>query len=180
MNIRSGLSYQERLSGSQAILLYGVSILVVFLCLAALYESWLIPISVILAVPVGVAGALLAAYLFGQSNDVYFKVGLLTTMGLAAKNAILIVEFARELRDQGRTVLEAILEAARLRIRPIVMTSLAFLLGVLPLATATGAGSGAQNSIGIGVMGGTLAGTLLGIFFVPVFFTLILRRRKET
>lgn len=175
----SGLSYQERLSGSQATLLYGVSILVVFLCLAALYESWLIPISVILAVPVGVAGALLAAYLFGQSNDVYFKVGLLTTMGLAAKNAILIVEFARELRDQGRTVFEAILEAARLRIRPIVMTSLAFLLGVLPLATATGAGSGAQNSIGIGVMGGTLAGTLLGIFFVPVFFTLILRRRKE-
>lgn len=168
-----GLSYQERLSGSQALLLYAVSILVVFLCLAALYESWTIPISVILAVPVGVAGALLAAYIFGQSNDVYFKVGLLTTMGLAAKNAILIVEFARDLRSEGMSVIEAILGAARLRLRPIVMTSVAFLLGVLPLATATGAGSGAQNAIGIGVVGGTLAGTLLGIFFVPVFFVLI-------
>lgn len=169
----SGLSYQERLSGSQAILLYAVSILVVFLCLAALYESWTIPISVILAVPVGVAGALLAAYLFGQSNDVYFKVGLLTTMGLAAKNAILIVEFARDLRAQGVSIIEATLGAARLRLRPIVMTSVAFLLGVLPLATASGAGSGAQNAIGIGVVGGTLAGTLVGIFFVPVFFVLI-------
>jgi multidrug efflux pump len=168
-----GLSYQERLSGSQALLLYAVSILVVFLCLAALYESWTIPISVILAVPVGVAGALLAAYIFGQSNDVYFKVGLLTTMGLAAKNAILIVEFARDLRAEGVSVVEAILGAARLRLRPIVMTSVAFLLGVMPLATATGAGSGAQNAIGIGVVGGTLAGTLLGIFFVPVFFVLI-------
>jgi multidrug efflux pump len=169
----SGLSYQERLSGSQAILLYGVSILVVFLCLAALYESWLIPVSVILAVPVGIAGALLAAYLFGQSNDVYFKVGLLTTMGLTAKNAILIVEFARDLRKQGLSVLNAVLEAARLRLRPIVMTSLAFLLGVLPLAMATGAGSGAQNAIGIGVVGGTLAGTLLGLLFVPLYFTLV-------
>jgi multidrug efflux pump len=169
----SGLSYQERLSGSQALLLYGVSLLVVFLCLAALYESWLIPLSVILAVPVGVAGALLAAYLLGQSNDVYFKVGLLTTMGLTAKNAILIVEYARDLRSQGLSVLDAILDAARLRLRPIIMTSVAFLLGVMPLATATGAGSQAQNAIGIGVMGGTLAGTLLGIFFVPLFFTLI-------
>lgn len=169
----SGLSYQERLSGSQALLLYGVSVLVVFLCLAALYESWLIPFSVILAVPVGVAGALLAAFLFDQSNDVYFKVGLLTTMGLTAKNAILIVEFARDLRAQGLSVLESILEAARLRLRPIVMTSVAFLLGVSPLATATGAGSGAQNAIGIGVMGGTMAGTLLGLFFVPVCFTII-------
>jgi len=169
----SGLSYQERLSGSQAILLYAVSILVVFLCLAALYESWTIPISVILAVPVGVAGALLAAYLFGQSNDVYFKVGLLTTMGLAAKNAILIVEFARDLRAQGMSVIDATLGAVRMRLRPIVMTSIAFLLGVMPLATATGAGSGAQNAIGIGVVGGTLAGTVLGIFFVPVFFVLI-------
>ena len=176
----SGLSYQERLSGSQAILLYAVSILVVFLCLAALYESWTIPVSVILAVPVGVAGALLAAYIFGQSNDVYFKVGLLTTMGLAAKNAILIVEFARDLRAQGMTVIEAVLGAARLRLRPIVMTSVAFLLGVLPLALATGAGSGAQNAIGIGVVGGTLAGTLLGIFFVPVFFVLIGRAWAKT
>ncbi|WP_375449848.1 efflux RND transporter permease subunit [uncultured Devosia sp.] len=168
-----GLSYQERLSGSQAILLYAVSILVVFLCLAALYESWSIPFSVILALPVGVAGALLAAYLFGQSNDVYFQVGLLTTMGLSAKNAILIVEFARDLRAQGMSVIEAITGAARMRLRPIVMTSLAFLLGVIPLATSSGAGSGAQNAIGIGVVGGTLAGTLLGIFFVPVFFVLI-------
>ncbi|MGV8832470.1 MAG: efflux RND transporter permease subunit [Devosia sp.] len=169
----SGLSYQERLSGSQALLLYGVSLVVVFLVLAALYESWSIPVSVLLAVPIGVAGALLAAYLFGQSNDVYFKVGLLTTMGLSAKNAILIVEFARDLRAQGMSVIEATLEAVRQRLRPIVMTSVAFLLGVLPLATATGAGSGAQNAIGIGVVGGTLSGTLLGIFFVPVFFVLI-------
>ncbi|WEK06778.1 MAG: efflux RND transporter permease subunit [Candidatus Devosia phytovorans] len=175
----SGLSYQERLSGSQALLLYAVSILVVFLCLAALYESWLIPISVILAVPVGVAGALLAAYVFGQSNDVYFKVGLLTTMGLTAKNAILIVEFARDLKNQGMSVIDAIMGAARLRLRPIVMTSLAFLLGVMPLATASGAGSGAQNAIGIGVMGGTMAGTVLGLFFVPVFFVLIGRAWRE-
>jgi multidrug efflux pump len=169
----SGLSYQERLSGSQAVLLYAVSILVVFLCLAALYESWSIPFSVILAVPVGVFGALLAAYLFDQSNDVYFKVGLLTTMGLAAKNAILIVEFAKDLSAQGRTVIEAVLEAARIRLRPIVMTSVAFMLGVLPLATATGAGSGAQNAIGIGVLGGMISATVLGIFFVPVFFVLV-------
>jgi multidrug efflux pump len=177
----SGLSFQERLSGSQATLLYGVSILVVFLCLAALYESWSIPFSVILAVPVGLFGALLAAYIFGQSNDVYFKVGLLTTMGLAAKNAILIIEFARELQAEGRTPLAAVMEAARLRLRPIVMTSLAFMLGVLPLATATGAGSGAQNAIGIGVVGGMIAATALGIFFVPSFFVLITggwRRRK--
>ncbi len=169
----TGLSYQERLSGSQAFLLYGVCILVVFLCLAALYESWTIPFSVILAVPVGLFGALVAASLFGQSNDVYFKVGMLTTMGLSAKNAILIVEFARDQIAAGKTALDAILTAARLRIRPIAMTSIAFLLGVLPLATATGAGSGAQNAIGVGVVGGTLTGTLLGIFFVPLFFFLI-------
>jgi multidrug efflux pump len=169
----SGLSYQERLSGSQAVLLYAVSLLVVFLCLAALYESWTIPFSVILAVPVGIFGALAAASLFGQSNDVYFKVGLLTTMGLSAKNAILIVEFARELIASGRPAMQAVLDAARLRLRPIAMTSIAFLLGVLPLALSTGAGSGAQNSIGIGVVGGTLAGTLIGIFFVPLFFFLI-------
>jgi multidrug efflux pump len=130
---------------------------------------------VILAVPIGALGALLAAKLFGQSNDVYFKVGLLTTIGLAAKNAILIVEFARDLEAQGRGVVAAILEAARLRIRPIVMTSLAFILGVLPLALATGAGSGAQNAIGFGVLGGMLAATLIGVFFVPVFFVLIRR-----
>lgn len=169
----TGLSYQERLSGSQALFLYAASLLVVFLCLAALYESWTIPLSVLLAVPVGIFGALLAAYLLGQSNDVYFKVGLLTTMGLTAKNAILIVEYARDLRSAGRSLLEAVLDAARIRLRPIAMTSIAFLLGVLPLALATGAGSGAQNSVGIGVVGGTLAGTLIGIFFVPLFFVLV-------
>jgi len=176
----TGLSYQERLSGSQALLLYGASVLVVFLCLAALYESWTIPFSVLLVVPVGVFGALLAAYVFGQSNDVYFKVGLLTTMGLTAKNAILIVEFARDLRAMGIGVFESVLEAARIRLRPIAMTSIAFLLGVLPLALATGAGSGAQNAVGVGVVGGTLAGTLFGVFFVPLFFVLISGgRRKE-
>ena len=169
----TGLSYQERLSGSQALMLYAASLVVVFLCLAALYESWTIPLSVLLAVPVGMFGALLAAYLFGQSNDVYFKVGLLTTMGLAAKNAILIVEYARDLRAAGRPLLDAVLGAARIRLRPIAMTSIAFLLGVLPLALASGAGSGAQNSVGIGVVGGTLAGTVIGIFFVPMFFVLI-------
>ncbi|MDW6026613.1 efflux RND transporter permease subunit [Mesorhizobium sp. BAC0120] len=171
----TGLSYQERLSGNQAPALYAISVVVVFLCLAALYESWSIPFSVILSVPVGVFGALLAAWLFGQSNDVYFKVALLTTIGLASKNAILIVEFARDLQASGRSVTEAILEAARLRFRPIVMTSLAFIFGVLPLATATGASSGAQNSIGIGVAGGMLAATLLGVFFVPLFFVVVSR-----
>ena len=171
----TGLSYQERLSGSQATVLYAISVLVVFLSLAALYESWSIPFSVILAVPIGALGALLAAHFFGQSNDVYFKVGLLTTVGLASKNAILIVEFARDLEAQGRTALAAILESARIRIRPIVMTSLAFMFGVLPLALATGAGSGAQNAIGFAVLGGMLASTLVGVFFVPMFFVLIRR-----
>ncbi len=170
-----GISYQERLSGSQAPLLYGLSVLIVFLCLAALYESWSIPFSVIMAVPVGVLGALAATYFFGQANDVYFKVGLLTTIGLAAKNAILIVEFARDRMDRGADLIEATLEAARLRLRPIVMTSLAFILGVVPLAVATGAGSAAQNSIGIGVLGGMMAATLLGIFFVPSFFVVVRR-----
>jgi multidrug efflux pump len=176
----SGLSYQERLAGSQEALLYAVSLLVVFLCLAALYESWSIPFSVILAVPVGVLGALLFAWLFDQSNDVYFKVGLLTTIGLTAKNAILIVEFAKALVDQGRESVEAVIEAARMRLRPIVMTSLAFVLGVLPLARATGAGSAAQNAIGIGVMGGMIFATVLGIFFVPLLFVTVNRisRRK--
>jgi multidrug efflux pump len=168
-----GISYQERLSGSQAPMLYAISVLVVFLCLAALYESWSIPFSVIMAVPVGIFGALAAAVLFSQSNDVYFKVGLLTTIGLAAKNAILIVEFARDQQDAGMSIVEAAIEAARLRLRPIIMTSLAFILGVLPLAVSTGAGSGAQQSIGIGVLGGMLSATLLGIFFVPVFFVAV-------
>ncbi|PZU86198.1 MAG: hydrophobe/amphiphile efflux-1 family RND transporter [Shinella sp.] len=168
-----GISYQERLSGSQAPALYALSVLIVFLCLAALYESWSIPFSVIMAVPVGVLGALSAAYYFGQANDVYFKVGLLTTIGLAAKNAILIVEFAKDRMTGGTSLVDATLEAARLRLRPIIMTSLAFILGVVPLAVATGAGSAAQNSIGIGVLGGMLAATALGIFFVPSFFVVV-------
>jgi multidrug efflux pump len=170
-----GISYQERLSGSQAPMLYALSILIVFLCLAALYESWSIPFSVILAVPVGVLGAVGAADLLGQSNDVYFKVGLLTTIGLAAKNAILIVEFAKDRQETGMGLLEATLEAAKLRLRPIIMTSLAFILGVVPLAIATGAGSAAQNAIGIGVLGGMLSATLLGIFFVPSLFVIVRR-----
>jgi multidrug efflux pump len=170
-----GISYQEKLSGSQAPVLYGLSVLIVFLCLAALYESWSIPFSVILAVPIGVLGALLAAHLLGQSNDVYFKVGLLTTIGLAAKNAILIVEFAKDRQEAGLGMIEATLQAARLRLRPIIMTSLAFILGVVPLAVATGAGSAAQNAIGVGVLGGMLSATLLGIFFVPSFFVVVRR-----
>ncbi|MGI2035875.1 efflux RND transporter permease subunit [Rhizobium panacihumi] len=177
-----GISYQERLSGSQAPMLYALSILIVFLCLAALYESWSIPFSVILAVPVGVLGAVGAADLLGQSNDVYFKVGLLTTIGLAAKNAILIVEFAKDRQETGMGLFEATLEAAKLRLRPIIMTSLAFILGVVPLAIATGAGSAAQNAIGIGVLGGMLSATLLGIFFVPSLFVIVRRlsRGKKT
>ncbi|MDM9623980.1 efflux RND transporter permease subunit [Rhizobium sp. S96] len=169
----TGLSAQERLSGSQAMQLYAISILVVFLALAALYESWSIPFAVMLSVPVGVFGALLAATLFGQANDVYFKVGLLTTIGLAAKNAILIVEFAIEQQKHGKSLIEATLEASRQRLRPILMTSLAFILGVLPLALANGAGSGSQNSIGIGVMGGMIASTVLGVFFIPLLFVTI-------
>ena len=169
------LSYQERQAGNQAPFLFALSALVVFLLLAALYESWAIPFSVMLAVPIGVLGAVVAALLTGQANDVYFKVGILTTIGLAAKNAILIVEFARELQQAGRPATEAAAEAARLRLRPILMTSLAFILGVLPLAVATGAGAGAQNSIGIGVMGGMIAATFLGIFMVPAFYVTVRR-----
>ncbi|RWN47580.1 MAG: efflux RND transporter permease subunit [Mesorhizobium sp.] len=171
----TGLSHQERLSGNQALSLYAISALVVFLCLAALYESWSIPFAVMLSVPIGIFGALLAASLFGQSNDVYFKVGLLTTIGLAAKNAILIVEFAIERQTAGMGLVEATLEAARQRLRPILMTSLAFILGVLPLAIASGAGSGAQNSVGIGVMGGMIAATVIGVFLVPLLFVTVRR-----
>ncbi|MDX3806486.1 efflux RND transporter permease subunit [Bosea thiooxidans] len=171
----TGLSFQEKLSGSQAAALYAISMLVVFLCLAALYESWSIPFAVMLCVPIGIFGALAAATLFGQTNDVYFKVGLLTTIGLAAKNAILIVEFAIEQEAQGKGLIEATLEAARQRLRPILMTSLAFVLGVLPLAVATGAGSGSQNSIGIGVMGGMIAATAVGVFFVPLLYVSVVR-----
>ncbi|MEB8678640.1 efflux RND transporter permease subunit [Cronobacter malonaticus] len=173
----TGLSYQERLSGNQAPALYAISLIVVFLCLAALYESWSIPFSVMLVVPLGIIGALLAASLRGLNNDVYFQVGLLTTIGLSAKNAILIVEFAKDLMEkEGRSLTEATLEAVRLRLRPILMTSLAFILGVLPLVLNNGAGSGAQNAVGTGVMGGMLSATLLAIFFVPVFFVVIRRR----
>jgi multidrug efflux pump len=177
----TGLSAQERLSGNQAASLYSISLVVVFLCLAALYESWSIPLAVMLSVPIGIFGALLGAFLFGQTNDVYFKVGLLTTIGLAAKNAILIIEFAIEREAAGMGVVEATLDAARQRLRPIIMTSFAFILGVTPLAIASGAGSGAQNSIGIGVMGGMIAATLLGIFFVPLLFVAVRRlfKRKQ-
>ncbi|TRC85876.1 efflux RND transporter permease subunit [Mesorhizobium sp. WSM4310] len=171
----TGLSHQERLSGNQALSLYAISALVVFLCLAALYESWSIPFAVMLSVPIGIFGALAAATLFGQTNDVYFKVGLLTTIGLASKNAILIVEFAIERQAADMGLVEATLEAARQRLRPILMTSLAFILGVTPLAIASGAGSGAQNSVGIGVMGGMIAATVIGVFLVPLLFVTVRR-----
>ncbi|MBK1780400.1 efflux RND transporter permease subunit [Advenella sp. WQ 585] len=175
----TGLSYQERMSGSQAPALYAISLIVVFLCLAALYESWSIPFAVMLVVPLGVFGALLAASGRGLSNDVYFQVGLLVTVGLAAKNAIMIVEFAQDLINKGMGLVEASLEAAKLRLRPILMTSIAFGLGVLPLAIKTGAGSGSQNAIGTGVLGGTIAATVLGIFFIPVFFFFIRKLFSE-
>jgi len=171
----TGLSYQERMSGSQAPALYVISLLVVFLCLAALYESWAVPLSVMLVVPLGVIGALIFAGGRGLSNDVYFQVGLLTTIGLSCKNAILIVEFAKEQMAQGKDLIAATLEAVRLRLRPILMTSLAFALGVLPLVISKGAGSGAQNAIGTGVMGGMISATVLAIFFVPVFFVVVRR-----
>jgi multidrug efflux pump len=171
----TGQSYQERLSGTEAPALYGISLVVVFLCLAALYESWAIPLSVILVVPLGVLGAVLAVMFRGLPNDVYFKVGLLTTVGLSTKNAILIIEFAKELQEQGKTVVEATLEAVHLRLRPILMTSLAFILGVMPLAVSNGAGSSSQHAIGTGVIGGMLASTIFGIFFIPVFFVFVRR-----
>ena len=173
----SGLSYEERVAGAGALSLYALSLLVVFLCLAALYESWSIPLSVMLVVPLGVAGAVVTTLVFGLANDVYFQVGLLTTIGLSAKNAILIVEFARELHAQGKDRVAAALEAAKARLRPILMTSLAFVLGVLPLARSDGAGAGAQNAIGIAVIGGVVAGTALGVLLVPVFFVVITRQR---
>ena len=171
----TGLSYEERLSGAQAPALYALSALVIFLCLAALYESWSVPFSVMLAVPLGIVGAVIAAKLFGLSNDVYFQVGLLTTMGLTAKNAILIVEFAKNLYEQGHDLWESTLKAAELRFRPIIMTSMAFILGVTPLALADGAGSASQNAIGIGVMGGMIAATFIATLFVPLFFVALQR-----
>ncbi|MBP1146952.1 hydrophobe/amphiphile efflux-1 family RND transporter [Pseudomonas congelans] len=169
----TGLSYEERLSGSQAPALYALSLLVVFLCLAALYESWSIPIAVILVVPLGVIGALMATSLRGLSNDVFFQVGLLVTVGLAAKNAILIVEFAKELHEQGKSLVDAAIEACRMRLRPIIMTSMAFILGVVPLAISSGAGSGSQHSIGTGVIGGMITAVILAIFWVPLFFVTV-------
>jgi multidrug efflux pump len=169
----TGLSYEERLSGSQAPALYALSILIVFLCLAALYESWSIPIAVLLVIPLGVIGALIATSLRGLSNDVFFQVGLLVTVGLAAKNAILIVEFAKELHEQGKGIVEATIEACRMRLRPIVMTSMAFILGVVPLAISSGAGAGSQHSIGTGVIGGMITAVILAIFWVPLFFVSI-------
>jgi multidrug efflux pump len=169
----TGLSFEERLSGSQAPALYALSMLVVFLCLAALYESWSIPIAVMLVVPLGVIGALMATSLRGLSNDVFFQVGLLTTIGLAAKNAILIVEFAKELHEQGKSLVDAAMEACRMRLRPIIMTSMAFILGVVPLAISTGAGSGSQHAIGTGVIGGMITATVLAIFWVPMFYVAV-------
>ena len=171
----SGLSYQEQLSGGQAPLLYGLSVLVVFLCLAALYESWSIPIAVLLVVPLGLVGAVIAVWARGLENNIFFQVGLLTTMGLAAKNAILIVEFAELAHRQGKDPLSAAIEAARLRFRPILMTSLAFIAGVIPLAIATGAGAQSRVAIGTAVVGGMLTATLLAIFYVPLFFVTIAR-----
>jgi multidrug efflux pump len=180
----TGLSFQERLSGDQAPALYALSMLVVFLCLAALYESWSVPISVLLVAPLGVLGAVLAASLRGLNNDIYFQVALITTIGLSAKNAILIVEFAEAAERAGKSSIDAAEEAARLRLRPILMTSLAFVAGVTPLALSTGAGAGSQNDIGTGVIGGMLTATILAIFMIPLFYVLVRgwfrsRRRPE-
>jgi multidrug efflux pump len=169
----TGQSREEKLAGSQAVVLYGFAVLAVFLCLAALYESWSIPLSVILVVPLGVLGVLLATLLRAYANDVYFQVGLITIIGLSAKNAILIIEFAKDLQAQGHSLVESALAAAHLRFRPIVMTSMAFMLGVLPLALAAGAGSGSQRAIGTGVVGGMITGTALAVFFVPMFFVVV-------
>ncbi|MDR6113302.1 multidrug efflux pump [Sphingomonas sp. SORGH_AS870] len=171
----TGLSYEEQLSGGQAPALYGLSLLIVFLCLAALYESWSVPISVMLVVPLGVVGALLAALITGLNNDIYLQVGLITTIGVSAKNAILIVEFAEEKMREGLNAFDAAIEAAKLRLRPILMTSLAFIFGVFPLAIADGAGAGGQNAIGRAVVGGMLSATVLAIFFVPMFFVVVMR-----
>jgi multidrug efflux pump len=169
----AGTSFEEKLSGSQAPFLFALSLLVVFLALAALYESWSIPFAVLLVVPLGIFGATLAVTMRGLPNDVYFKVGLIAIIGLSSKNAILIIEFARNLQDKGMGLVEATLEACRLRFRPILMTSFAFILGVLPLAISTGAGANSRHAIGTGVIGGMLAATFLAIFLVPVFFVVV-------
>jgi multidrug efflux pump len=171
----TGQSREEKLSGAQATILLAFSMLAVFLCLAALYESWSIPVAVLLVVPLGIVGALAGVWLRGMPNDVYFKVGLITIIGLSAKNAILIIEFAKDLQAEGKGLIQATLEACHLRFRPILMTSFAFILGVLPLATASGAGSASQRAIGTGVMGGMITATVLAVFLVPVFFVVIRR-----
>jgi len=175
----TGLSYEENLSGGQSTTVYALSLLIVFLCLAALYESWSIPIAVLLVVPLGVLGAVGAAMIFGLNNDIYLQVGLITTIGVAAKNAILIVEFAEEKMGDGMNAADAAVEAAKLRLRPILMTSFAFIFGVLPLALSSGAGAGGQNAIGWAVVGGMLSATVLAIFFVPLFFLLVKRVFKQ-
>ena len=175
----TGISYEERLAGSQAFILFTLSILAIFLCLAALYESWAIPFAVMFVVPFGVFGAVVTAKLFGLANDVYFKVGLLSTIGLSAKNAILIVEFAKTLHAEGMSLLDAAAHAARQRLRPILMTSMAFILGITPLALSHGAGAASQNAIGRGMIGGLLSATFLAIFFVPLFFVTIERLIKK-
>ena len=177
----TGQSLQEKQAGSQASLLLALSVLIVFLCLSALYESWAIPLSVLLVIPLGVVGSVAAVYLRGIPNDVYFKIGLITIIGLSAKNAILIVEFAKDLWKPGTSIVDATIEASALRFRPIVMTSLAFIFGVVPLAIATGAASKSQQAIGTGVMGGMISATVLAVFFVPVFFVVVMRlfRRKD-
>jgi multidrug efflux pump len=169
----TGQSYEERLASGQTLALYAISILVIFLCLAALYESWSVPFSVLTVIPLGIVGCVLAATVRGLDNDVYFRVALLTTMGLSSKNAILIVEFAEEAYGRGATAIDAAITGARLRLRPIVMTSLAFVAGVFPLAVSTGAGANSRVSIGSGIVGGTVTGTLLAIFLVPVFFVIV-------
>jgi len=171
----SGMSFQEKATGSQTTLLYGISLLIVFLSLAALYESWSVPFSVILVVPLGIFGAIVAATIHSLSNDIYFQVGLLTTIGLSAKNAILIVEFAKAQYDEGVDLINATVDACRMRLRPIIMTSMAFILGVLPLAVSSGAGAASRNAIGWGVVGGMIAATVLSIFFVPVFFVMVMK-----
>jgi multidrug efflux pump len=176
----TGLSFEEKRAGSQTGSLYAISLMVVFLCLAALYESWSIPFAVMLVVPLGIFGAVMATLIRGLNDDVFFQVGLLTTVGLSAKNAILIVEFAKANFEHGMDLVEATVRAAHQRLRPILMTSLAFVLGVLPLAIASGAGSGGQNAIGTGVIGGMLAATILAIFFVPLFFVVMLRLFRTT
>ena len=175
----AGQSYQERLSSGQAPILYGVALIVVFLCLAALYESWSIPVAVLLVIPLGLVGAIFFVTLRGLENDVYLQVGLITTMGLSAKNAILMVEFAERAEREGKRVIDAAIEAARIRLRPILMTSFAFIFGVLPLALSTGAGANSRIAIGTAVVGGMLTATLLAIFYIPLFFVLVRRGVRD-